>query len=84
MASQRHYESTFPSGTFRTSPEFPEKTSVVLYEAGNTLFLHFGPEGTAFEDLTMMPIGIQGAKDLLDALHIALLQMGEISPKKKL
>lgn len=84
MASQRHYEGTFPSGTFRTSPEFPEKTSVVLYEAGNTLFLHFGPEGTAFEDLTMMPIGIQGAKDLLDALHIALLQMGEISPKKKL
>lgn len=84
MASQKHYEGTFPSGTFWTSPEFPDKTSVVLYEAGNSLFLHFGPEGVAFEDLTMIPIEIQGAKDLLDALQIALLQMGEIPPKKSL
>jgi hypothetical protein len=82
MASQRHYENTFASGTFRTSPEFPDRTTVVLYEAGNSLFLHFGPEGAAFEDLTMIPIGIDGAKDLLDAFHLALTQMGEISPKK--
>ena len=82
MATQTHYEGTFTSGTFKTSPEFPEKTKVVLYEAGNSLYLHFGPEGVHFDDLTMIPIGIDEAKKLLDALHVALLQMGEIPLKK--
>jgi hypothetical protein len=81
MASESHLSEVFPSGTFKTSPEFPSKTKVVLYESGHTLFLHFGPEESSFEDLTMLHIGIDGAKKLLSGLHGALVQMGEIPNK---
>ena len=81
MASQIHFENGFPAGTFKTSPDFTEKSKVVLYEAGNDLYLHVGPDKSPFDDLAMIAIGVEGAKELLDSLRGALVQMGELPTK---
>ncbi|MEI6704164.1 MAG: hypothetical protein WCL71_11615 [Deltaproteobacteria bacterium] len=77
MASEKHIDKEFPSGSLVEPPPFNSKTRLVLSDNGVGIFLEFGPEGCSCSALQAITLTPDEVRQLRYGLECALGNLGE-------